>query len=56
MTKEKLQTEILVLQLEKAEIQEQRDKLIYQLQIINRHNKVSTRCNTSNSLNSIKDK
>ena len=54
MTKEKLQTEILVLQLEKAEIQEQREKLIQQLEIINRHTRVSTRCNTSNSSSSIK--
>ena len=56
MTKEKLQTEILVLQLEKAEIQEQREKLIHQLEIINRHTRVSTRCNTSNSSNSNKAK
>ena len=33
-TKEKLQTDILVLQLEKAEIQEERERLIYQLQLI----------------------
>ena len=56
MTKEKLQTEILVLQLEKAEIQEQREKLIHQLEIINRHTRASTRCNTSNSSNSNKAK
>ena len=36
MTKEKLQTEILVLQLEKAEIQEQREQLLRQLEILNR--------------------
>ena len=35
-TKEKLQTDILVLQLEKAEIQEERERLIYQLQLITR--------------------
>ena len=29
-TKEKLQTEILVLQLEKAEIQEERERLLHQ--------------------------
>ena len=34
-TKEKIQTEILVLQLEKAEIQEQRERLIHQLAILN---------------------
>ena len=37
-TKEKLQTDILVLQLEKAEIQEERERLIYQLQLITRKN------------------
>ena len=36
MTKEKLQTEILVLQLEKEEIQEQKAKLLRQLEILNR--------------------
>ena len=34
-TKEKIQTEILVLQLEKAEIQEERERLIHQLEILN---------------------
>ena len=34
-TKEKIQTDILVLQLEKAEIQEQRERLIHQLNILN---------------------
>ncbi len=34
-TKEKIQTDILVLQLEKAEIQEQRERLIHQLEILN---------------------
>ena len=38
-TKEKLQTEILVLQLEKAEIQEERERLLHQLEILNRKNK-----------------
>ena len=38
-TKEKLQTEILVLQLEKAEIQEERERLLNQLEILNRKNK-----------------
>ena len=33
-TKEKLQTDILVLQLEKAEIQEERERLMYQLHLI----------------------
>ena len=40
MTKEKLQTEILVIQLEKAEIQEQRERLLYQLEILNRKNRL----------------
>ena len=35
-TKEKLQTDILVLQLEKAEIQEERERLMYQLHLINK--------------------
>ena len=35
-TTEKLQTDILVLQLEKAEIQEERERLLYQLQLITR--------------------
>ena len=56
MTKEKLQTEILVIELEKAEIQVQREKLMYQLEKINRHTRVSSRCNTSNSSNSVKAK
>ena len=33
-TKEKLQTEMLVLQLEKAEIEEERERLINQLKLI----------------------
>ena len=36
LTKEKLQTDILVLQLEKAEIQEERERLIHQLEILTR--------------------
>ena len=36
-TKEKLQTEILVLQLEKAEIEEERERLIRQLQLLSYH-------------------
>ena len=36
-TKEKLQTEILVLQLEKAEIEEERERLIRQLQLLSFH-------------------
>ncbi len=36
ITKEKLQTDILVLQLEKAEIQEERERLIHQLEILTR--------------------
>ena len=39
LTKEKLQTEILVLQLEKAEIQEERERLLHQLEILNHKNK-----------------
>ena len=42
LTKEKLKTEILVLQLEKAEIQEERERLIHQLKIINRDNNYSS--------------
>ena len=34
ITKEKLQTEMLVLQLEKAEIQEERERLINQLKLL----------------------
>ena len=34
LTKEKLQTEMLVLQLEKAEIQEERERLINQLKLL----------------------
>ena len=37
LTKEKLQTEILVLQLEKAEIEEERERLIRQLQLLSSH-------------------
>ena len=33
-TKEKLQTEMLVLQLEKAEIEEERERLIHQLKLL----------------------
>ena len=36
LTKEKLQVDILVLQLEKAEIEEERDRLIHQLEILSR--------------------
>ena len=35
-TKEKLQTEILVLQLEKAEIEEERERLISQLKLVSK--------------------
>ena len=42
MTREKLQTEILVIQLEKAEIQEQREKLLRQLEILNRKNRLKS--------------
>ena len=42
LTKEKLQTEILVLQLEKAEIQEERERLIHQLKLLNRKNNCSS--------------
>lgn len=34
LTKEKLQTEMLVLQLEKAEIEEERERLIHQLKLL----------------------
>ena len=36
LTKEKLQIDILVLQLEKAEIEEERERLIHQLEILER--------------------
>ena len=36
-TKEKIQTDILVLQLEKAEIEEERERLIYQLQLLTKN-------------------
>ena len=51
MTKEKLQTEILVIQLEKAEIQEQRERLLRQLAILNRksHSEYSPGEYSSNS-------
>ena len=42
MTREKLQTEILVIQLEKAEIQEQREKLLRQLEILNRKTRLKS--------------
>ena len=35
-TKEKLQTEMLVLQLEKAEIEEERERLISQLKLVSK--------------------
>ena len=35
-TREKLQTEILVLQLEKAEIEEERERLISQLKLVSK--------------------
>ena len=50
MTKEKLQTDILVLQLEKAEIQEERERLIHQLEKLTRkknRQKLSTYSNQS---------
>ena len=34
LTKEKLQTDILVLQLEKVEIQEEKERLIHQLELL----------------------
>ena len=36
-TKEKIQTDILVLQLEKAEIEEERERLIHQLQLLTKN-------------------
>ena len=41
LTKEKLQVDILVLQLEKAEIEEERDRLIHQLEILSRKQRKS---------------
>ena len=41
LTKEKLQIDILVLQLEKAEIEEERDRLIHQLEILSRKQRKS---------------
>ena len=49
LTKEQLQTEILVIQLEKAELQEQRERLIYQLEIINRRSRRSLQYLPKNS-------
>ena len=49
ITKEKLQTDILVLQLEKAEIQEERERLIYQLKLITRKNKALSQSSSNNS-------
>ena len=48
-TKEKLQIDILVLQLEKAEIEEQRERLIYQLNKLNcKKNNFSSTTKTTN--------
>ena len=48
-TKEKLQIDILVLQLEKAEIEEQRESLIYQLNKLNcKKNNSSSTTKTTN--------
>ena len=49
MTKEELQTEILVLQLEKAEIQEERERLLYQLKILNKKKNLSFSQNESSN-------
>ena len=48
-TKEKLQTEILVLQLEKAEIQEERERLLHQLEILKRKEKANYYLDNSSS-------
>ena len=48
MTREKLQTEILVLQLEKAEIQEERERLIHQLERLNHKNRYMLSLSPSN--------
>ena len=48
LTKEKLQTDILVLQLEKAEIQEERERLIYQLEMLTRKKGSSVTLSPSN--------
>ena len=50
-TKEKLQTDILVLQLEKAEIQEERERLIHQLKLLSHkreYSKITNICKNSN--------
>ena len=49
LTKEKLQTEILVIQLEKAEIQEERERLIHQLNLIKRKKGYSLPLSPSNN-------
>ena len=49
MTKEKLQTEILVLQLEKAEIQEKRERLLRQLELLNKKKQKQKENNNSQS-------
>ena len=48
LTREKLQTEILVLQLEKAEIQEERERLIHQLERLNHKNRYMLSLSPSN--------
>ena len=54
LTKEKLQTDILVLQLEKAEIQEERERLIHQLEILTRksHNSAQIEPLSSSNISS----
>ena len=49
LTKEKIQTDILVLQLEKAEIQEERERLIHQLQLLTRKHHSTTLSFSSSS-------
>ena len=49
ITKEKLQADILVLQLEKAEIQEEKERLIHQLELLTRKKGISLSLSPSNN-------
>ena len=49
LTKEKIQTDILVLLLEKAEIQEERERLIHQLKLLNKKRGYSLPLSPSNN-------
>ena len=48
-TKEKIQTDILVLQLEKAEIEEERERLIHQLQLLTKNKESNLYINPQSS-------